>query len=559
MEHTSNIVGTMVRAWRRFTSAHRVAPHVLVLTVGTLLSFALFAFGNAERQQEIAFLLGGLAVTAVLAALVRFLVPRETERVARAMLEALPNPVYFKTADGRYSGVNSAWEAFFGIPRDSVIGKTAKELDPRERAVAERLDASDDSLRQRPGFQVYEDVISTVGGERHDAIICKATYVQSGGSVGGLLGTIIDITDRKRVERRLSMQHAVTRVLAESESVREVVPKIIQTICETTGWHYGALYRYYEAEVLRCEEMWGIDRPHVRQFMAAVRNRVVRVDGTERGLVRRALALGRPVWISNVASDETLQRKDLVIKAGLHGALAFPIRAGQEVLGILEFFHSDILEPDAMLLDVAESIGSQIGQYLVRRRAETEKQLAMHDAVTGLPNRLLFMGRLEHAVVQAQRHQRRLAVMFIDLDRFKHVNDTLGHEAGDMLLKEVARRLKANLRSGDTVARLGGDEFVMLLEDITLEHDMRFVGQKLIAELGVPFTLNGHQVTVTGSIGVSTFPADGVDPATLLRHADAAMYRAKEKGRNLCELYSEQPPPAERHISAIKPKRANGK
>ena len=342
------------------------------------------------------------------------------------------------------------------------------------------------------------------------------------------------------------MQHAVTRVLAEAESVKEVVPKVIQTICETTGWHYGALYRYYEADVLRCEEMWGIDRPSIRQFMSAVRSRVVRVDGTAKGLVRRALTLGKPVWISNVTTDQTLQRKELVIKAGLHGALAFPIRAGNEVLGILEFFHSDILEPDAMLLDVAESVGSQIGQYIVRRRAESEKHLAMHDAVTGLPNRLLFMGRLEHAVIQAQRYHRRLAVMFIDLDHFKQVNDTLGHEAGDMLLKEVARRLKANLRTGDTVARLGGDEFVMLLEEITAEHDMLFVGQKLITELAVPFSINGHKVNVTGSIGVSTFPADGLEPATLLRNADAAMYRAKSKGRNLCELYSDAEPARDR-------------
>jgi diguanylate cyclase (GGDEF)-like protein len=165
----------------------------------------------------------------------------------------------------------------------------------------------------------------------------------------------------------------------------------------------------------------------------------------------------------------------------------------------------------------------------------------MHDAVTGLPNRPLFTGRLEHAVVQAQRYQRRLAVMFIDLDRFKQVNDTLGHEAGDLLLKEVARRLRANLRSGDTVARLGGDEFVMLLEEIASEQDMLWVGQKLIAELGAPCTIAGHEVTVTGSIGVSIFPEDGQDPGTLLRNADAAMYRAKAKGRNLCELYSDAP------------------
>jgi diguanylate cyclase (GGDEF)-like protein len=110
-----------------------------------------------------------------------------------------------------------------------------------------------------------------------------------------------------------------------------------------------------------------------------------------------------------------------------------------------------------------------------------------------------------------------------------------------MLLKEVSRRLKLSLRQGDTVARLGGDEFIMLLEEITSERDALLIGQKLIAELGRPALIGGDEVTVTASIGVSTYPADAVDAATLMRHADAAMYHAKEKGRNLCQLHSDRP------------------
>jgi diguanylate cyclase (GGDEF)-like protein len=219
--------------------------------------------------------------------------------------------------------------------------------------------------------------------------------------------------------------------------------------------------------------------------------------------------------------------------------LAFPIRDGNDVLGILEFFHTEVLEPDVVLLEITDSIGSQIGQFIVRRRAEAEKYKAMHDALTGLPSRLLFMERLEHALVQAQRHGHRLAVMFIDLDRFKLINDSLGHEAGDRMLKEVARRLKLRLREGDTVARLGGDEFVMLLEEITTPQDTLLVAQKLVRELAAPFSLAGQNVTVTASIGVSTYPEGSNDSATLLRQADAAMYDAKANGRNLCQLYSD--------------------
>jgi diguanylate cyclase (GGDEF)-like protein len=403
-------------------------------------------------------------------------------------------------------------------------------------------------VRQRTGFHVYEDLIPRPDGTQHNAIVCKATCMGAHGRAAGLVGTIIDITDRKKVERRLAMEHAVTRVLAEAESLDKVVPTIIATICASMGWHYGAMYKYHPKEgMLRCEDMWGVDTAKIREFIAAVGRREVKAgDDPGRGIIRRAFALGKPVWISNIATDETLRRKSLVVAAGLHGAFAFPLRADNQVLGILEFFHPNVLEPDPMLLDIAESIGTQIGQYIVRRRTEVEKHRAMHDAVTGLPTRLLFIERLDHAIVQAQRHQRQLAVMFIDLDRFKLVNDTLGHEAGDMLLKEVSRRLTLSLRQGDTVARLGGDEFVMLLEEITSARDALLIGQKLITQLGRPTSIGGDEVTVTASIGVSAYPADAMDAATLMRYADAAMYQAKGNGRNLCKLYADRSTPPRR-------------
>ena len=149
---------------------------------------------------------------------------------------------------------------------------------------------------------------------------------------------------------------------------------------------------------------------------------------------------------------------------------------------MLEFFHRDVREPDAMLIQIAESIGSQIGQFVVRMQAEEAvKYVAMHDTVTHLPNRVMFNQRLEQAIAQAQRHPRQLALMFIDLDRFKIINDTLGHETGDLLLRDVAQRLKDNLRTGDIVARLGGDDFVVLLEDVEDPAAAGSVAEKLIA------------------------------------------------------------------------------
>jgi diguanylate cyclase (GGDEF)-like protein len=171
---------------------------------------------------------------------------------------------------------------------------------------------------------------------------------------------------------------------------------------------------------------------------------------------------------------------------------------------------------------------------------EAVKFVATHDALTGLPNRVMFNQRLTHALAQAQRYGRRLAVLFIDLDRFKIINDTLGHESGDVLLREVAARLTDNLRTTDTVARLGGDEFVVLVEEVADPLYLAGVAQKLITALSAGFPLSGQEYHVTASIGVSTYPDDGEDQQTLLKNADIAMYRAKEQGRNSFQFYSAQ-------------------
>jgi len=167
-----------------------------------------------------------------------------------------------------------------------------------------------------------------------------------------------------------------------------------------------------------------------------------------------------------------------------------------------------------------------------KQREEMITFQAFHDALTGLPNRILFRDRLEQTVVQAKRHKTRTpAVMFLDLDRFKQINDTLGHDAGDALLKEVANRLRKCVRESDTVARLGGDEFTVLLPEVSSEEAARAVAEKILDLMRTPVTLAGQEVVVTTSIGVALFPQDGRDPETLLKNADAAMYHVKGSGR----------------------------
>lgn len=194
-------------------------------------------------------------------------------------------------------------------------------------------------------------------------------------------------------------------------------------------------------------------------------------------------------------------------------------------------------DADGILLDVL-AIGREISA-----RLQAERQLlhqATHDALTGLPNRNLLRDRLQHAIAQAQRKDGHGAVIFIDLDNFKDVNDSLGHDVGDKLLRELAQRVRGTLRESDTVARLGGDEFVVLLDDIGTNHDLDAVVHKIFDAVARPCDVGGHQLYPGASLGVAVFPADGVDADTVMRNADTAMYVAKDQGRGRYRFFSRE-------------------
>lgn len=177
----------------------------------------------------------------------------------------------------------------------------------------------------------------------------------------------------------------------------------------------------------------------------------------------------------------------------------------------------------------------------ITARKESEERLlylANYDSLTGLPNRALFRDRLRRAIARAQRNKTKVALMFLDLDRFKTINDSLGHHAGDQLLRSVSRRLKQQGREGDTIARLGGDEFTVILEGIHDQEDATKVAEKILELMQSPFRLDGHEVVVTPSIGITIFPDDASDMRSLLKNADTAMYRSKEQGRNGFHFYT---------------------
>lgn len=201
--------------------------------------------------------------------------------------------------------------------------------------------------------------------------------------------------------------------------------------------------------------------------------------------------------------------------------------------------HGKVVRRDAKGL-VERIAGTNMDIHERKLNEMRVEYLAHHDELTGLPNRVSFNHSLEHSIRQTKRKRGKLAVMFIDLDRFKNINDSLGHDVGDQLLQEVSLRLRTTLRDSDIVARQGGDEFVVLIDGWLVTEDLVSVAQKILQSVSKPYVLEGQEYDLTTSIGISTYPQHGSDAQDLLRHADVAMYRAKEMGKNTFQFYTAQ-------------------
>jgi len=283
------------------------------------------------------------------------------------------------------------------------------------------------------------------------------------------------------------------------------------------------LYRWdAEADLLRC----------VRNYRVPGRDSTPDVRSGE-GLAGHAYLQREPVIVNDYAAWDMAMTTGR--DGGMRAGLGIPLIRHGTCLGVLlvrVYQHQQ--QPRPFDLDdarLAALFGDQVAAALMAAEAfEQQRHAALHDGLTGLPNRTLLADRVHQAILVARREDTTLALLVMDLDRFKNVNDTLGHAAGDTLLKEVGARLATALRVSDTVARLGGDEFAVLLPETNPNCAAR-VARKLIAAIRQPFTPEGQQIEVGLSIGIAIFPEHGKDVATLQRHADVAMYAAKRAGR----------------------------
>ena len=366
---------------------------------------------------------------------------------------------------------------------------------------------------------------------------------------GGIVGVRRDVTAQKQFEQRQATEYAVTQLLGKSATISIAAPNIMRIMGESLGWDCAAFWQWDKhTQRLTCAASWSTGSTGMAQFLAA--SSLTNLVSDSAGLIRRVLISGEPVWLADVCVEPSFLRAGIAAQAGLHAAFAFPVRVGPELYSVMEFFTRDVRQPDPALLTTASAIGSQIGQFIARKAAEDEiAQLAFYDPLTRLPNRRLLCNRLQHALAAGRRSKRHGGLLFIDLDNFKAINDTLGHAKGDLLLQQVAARLAGNVRVGDTVARQGGDEFVVMLmnlSEVAQEAAMQTeaIGEKLLAALNRPYQFADHVYHNSASIGATLFDGQLESTDELLKRADLAMYQAKAAGRNTLRFF-------EAHMQAV--------
>lgn len=414
----------------------------------------------------------------------------ESERFIKTITDATPGMVGYWDKDLCCRFANKAYQEWFGKPSEALIGANIQDL------LGERLFALNEpyirgALAGMP--QAFQRSLTKADGSIGHVWSNYVPDIDNTGLVSGFFVLVTDVTVLKEAEAELKVAASVFQNTNEGIFITDgdgTIRSVNPAFTEITG--YSA-----EEAIGQTPRLLRSNR-HEQEFHAAVWREIV-ANGQWQG----------EIWNRRKSGEVFLEWQAITKVAGMAG----------EPCRYISLFH-----------DVTD----------VWRKDEHVRHLAFHDALTELPNRSLLTERLERHFAMAEREQRGLAVMFLDLDRFKLVNDTLGHEIGDELLKAVAQRLRALVRQTDTVARLGGDEFVIMLDNPADRDEVTNIASRIIATVNGPMEFRGKSAQVGTSIGIAMYPNDGHSPADLIKNADTAMYRAKNAGKNTYRFFDSE-------------------
>lgn len=464
------------------------------------------------------------------------------ERQYRTLIEISPDGMILSDVYGFIELANPRAASLHGYddPAD-LIGKRMVELVGPEA----RVTVSGWMRRAvEDGKTVTCDYVALRRDDQTFPAEAGISRVSEGNETTGLLLVVRDISRHHeaqsalRVNReRAGLQQMVSDTLATASSLSEALPPLLDALAASGRWD-AALFWERDARddqlrpnISRARAEGGFD-----QYFEAARSMIVRPDS---GLLGDTTLRGQPLWIGDVSRDERFPLPGAAGQAGIRTVLYFPLRSSGETQGIIEFISRDPRVYDPRCIETIDTVSAAIGQFVRRKQAERELEYrALHDALTDLPNRALFNARLGRALSVAATSGRSLAVLLMDMDRFKEVNDTFGHLHGDSLLKQAAIRLSASVRESDTVARLGGDEFAVLLPSIDRDGALA-VAQKMLHCVEQPFPIDRQLIDIGISIGIAMYPDDGNDATTLVQHADVAMYQAKREQSGVAHYSAE--------------------
>jgi diguanylate cyclase (GGDEF)-like protein/PAS domain S-box-containing protein len=415
---------------------------------------------------------------------------RESEGRYREVVENLNEGLLITDADDRVLFLNPRMAEMAGLTVAEMTGRIAHEV----LLPPDQWPSIDDrhQRRLRGESERYEVEMRRKDGGRFHAEVNGLPFRNAAGEIVGTLAAITDITERKQAEESLRRSVAEYRDLFEKANDAililrpedQIILEANRKACETYGLSHedmvGRSLKSFTRDVYRSEEQ-----------------------------IRRILREGSAENFETVHFSRDGTPVDLLVSSSL-----VDYRGGTAILSVCR--------------DITES----------KRAKQQIERLAYHDALTNLPNRTRFADRLELALSQARIEGHHLAILFLDLDRFKVVNDSLGHKVGDLLLQKAANRLAQLIRGGDTLARLGGDEFIILLSRIESDEDAGRVASKILQLFKKPFILGDRELFVSASIGISIYPHHGEDRETLVKNADIAMYRAKQEGRDNYQIHT---------------------
>ncbi|MES2821134.1 MAG: diguanylate cyclase [Pseudomonadota bacterium] len=432
------------------------------------------------------------------------------------LLDLLLDVVCVVDKEGRFLSVSAASERVFGFRPEEMIGRTAFEMmHPDDcaasRALVERINSG------QPSHDHENRYFHKNGHIVH--IMWSAQWLEA---EQVRVGVARNITERKRAEAVQAALYAISEAAHSVDDLQLLYGRVHEVIAQLLPAENFCV-ALYDAAHDQLSFPYYVD-----QFGAPPLPMPLDADALSAEVIRSGAAL--------LLTPETAKQKlaQLGVVAGEHPLhwLGVPLLSGTDSIGALVLqSHSGTLGYTEQDQELLQFVSSQVTAAVQRKRTHSRLEfLAQYDQLTEIPNRALFLDRLRNALQRAQRDSLRLAVLYLDMDNFKHVNDTFGHTTGDHLLREVAHRLRQCVRESDTIGRLGGDEFAIVLDSIARQEDAITVAEKILVSLSDPYHLEGTTLLSAPSLGIAVYPDHGQSELHLVRHADEAMYVAKRSG-----------------------------